>query len=202
MVTQESGQSSQENKEIQGYVRMSGIRSLTAGSKSASVPPAVRSWKSRVAVYSVREERAFGRSIICYSPASRRSRGSKSDVPMEGRGEAPFAERLDGNIEVGTGDGRGLKRRRMDERPEIVLTLTGSRAGEVALISLGARRRVMAHGRRAGSLRSPCPQPAARSRINRPGREEGCPGSTCPGTLNSVFLTALQNNCGHRPSTV
>jgi len=155
-----------------------------------------------VAVYSVREERAFGRSIICYSPASRRSRGSKSDVPIEGRGEAPFAERLDGNIEVGTGDGRGLKRRRMDERPEIVLTLTGSRAGEVALISLGARRRVMAHGRRAGSLRSPCPQPAARSRINRPGREEGCPGSTCPGTLNSVFLTALQNNCGHRPSTV
>jgi hypothetical protein len=56
-----------------------------------------------VAVHSVREERAFGKSIISYSPAARRSRGSQSDVPIEGRGEAPFAESFDRNIEVGTG---------------------------------------------------------------------------------------------------
>lgn len=145
---------------------------------------------------------AFGKSIISHSLPSRRSRDCESHVSIVGRGESPLAQRFDRNIEVRTECETRVNRLRMDERPEVVLALTGSDLGEVASIGLGASSRAMTRGRRWESLRRRRSQPAAGSRINRRGREEGCPGSTCLGTSNSVFLTVPQNSYGHRPSTV
>lgn len=60
-----------------------------------------------VAVHSVREEWAFGKSIISYSPASRRSRGSKSFQEAD-RHVAQFPEALPEVLHLDLLAARGL----------------------------------------------------------------------------------------------